>query len=323
MLKLFILVLLLFVGTINKAEAALPPEDSAFAIEGQLCPTQPNDRARLIQIYYPGGRLANVLPSTGIMVILHNWGGVGAQGSANPVLMANFTNNVVITVDYFQSGNAAYGPAPYDHGLYQATDALRALWTVFFNLKGAGIAFDSARIYCVGGSGGGNVCGMANRLAPRTFASIVDMSGPKTVKFSGPLNSRWVALPPNEFRIRDLQDAALNAITRSLGSAQIRMVHGRLDEVVPYADVVNAATSLGASLLTVEPWGLWGPYLNPYHSIGDRTLIAMHDFQWPLYFVRRTGLTDFERNDNLVRYPVVGGRWGMSFNGPPTLLWLP
>lgn len=314
----YLIAILLLAAT---AQAQMPLEDGEFAFEGQVWPVDPTNIVRDAKVYYPGGRKANINANTGLMLVLHNWGGTGWEGSAHPVLMANYTNNVVITVNYLQSGSAAYGPLPYDHGLYQAVDVLRALWTVLFTLRGEGYLFDSARIYCVGGSGGGNVCGMANRLAPRTFASVLDMSGPKMPKFGPPLDSRWGALSPNEFRIRDLTDPALNAITRSLGHAQIRMVHGRQDQIAPYADAVAAASTLGASLLTVEPWGLWGPYQDPYHSIGDRTLIALHDFQWPLYFVRRPGLTDFELNDNRVRYPVVGGEWAMSYNGIPTLLW--
>lgn len=317
----FILPLLLLL--VSSAEASLPVEDSTFAIEGQMCPTSPNDRARVVDIYYPGGRLVNVRPDTGICVVLHNWGGTGWEGSAHPVLVANFLNCVTITVDYFQSGDDAYGPLPYDHGLYQAVDVLRALWTVFYTLRGQGVHFDSHRIVGIGGSGGGNVLLVAHRLAPRTFSAIVTMSAPIMPKFGLPLDSRWGALPANEFRIRDLSDPQLSAIARSMSPTVIRMVHGREDQYVPYADAAAAAGVLGASLLTVEPWGLWGPYQDPYHSIGDRTMIAFHDFQWPLYWVRRPGLTDFERNDSAVRYPVAGGTWGMSFNGQPTLLWLP
>ena len=39
--------------------------------------------------------------------------------------------------------------------------------------------FASGRIYATGGSGGGNVSLMANKLAPRTFACTIDLCGMK------------------------------------------------------------------------------------------------------------------------------------------------
>lgn len=307
----------------SAAAAQLPVEDGPIYYQGQQWPVQPGSRVVTAHVYYPGGRRANILPSTGLCVTLHNWGGTGWEGTAGPVYLANYLNCVAISVDYLQSGQAAFGPAPYDHGLYQAVDVIRGLWFVAYSLQGQGIAFDWQRIIGIGGSGGGNVMAMAHRLAPRTFSAIVTMSAPMKPKFAPPLDSRWGALPPNEFRIRDLTDGPLSNITRSLDEAQIRVIHGRSDAVVPYSDAVAGASAMGASLLTVEPWGLWGPYQDAGHSIGDRTAIALHEFQMPLYSVRRAGLTDFQRNDNLVRYPVAGGTWGMSYNGIPTLLWLP
>lgn len=308
---------------VSVAVAQLPVEDGPVYWQGQEWPIQPGSRVVSGRVYYPGGRLANVGPSTGLCMTLHNWGGTGWEGTANPVYIANYLNCVTLTVDYLQSGQAAFGPAPYDHGPYQAVDVIRGLWFVGFSLQGQGKTFDWQRIIGIGGSGGGNVMAMAHRLMPRTLSALVLMSAPMKPKFAPPLDSRWGALPPNEFRIRDLTDGPLTAITRSLDEAVIRMIHGRNDAVVPYSDAVAGASAMGASLLTVEPWGLWGPYQDAGHSIGDRTAIALHEFQMPLYSARRTGLTDFHRNDNLVRYPVAGGTWGMSYNGIPTLLWLP
>lgn len=314
-----IVVTLLFFATI--AQAQLPPEDAPFQFEGQTWPVQPGTRVVSAHVYYPGGRLINTNANTCLMLSLHNWGGQGYDGAPNPIIMANVLNCVVITVNYLQSGSAAFGPAPYDHGLYQAVDALRALHVVFKTMRTTGRPFDTMRIYATGGSGGGNVALMAHRLAPRTFAAVVVMSAPIMPKFAPPLDSRWGALPPNEFRIRDLSDGPLGAITRSLSRGTVRLVHGFDDPVVPYNDAVAASNALGASLLTVMPWGLWGPYQDAGHSIGNRTAIALQDFQLPLFYLRRTTFTDFELRDNAVRYPVVGGVWGMNYNGTPTLTW--
>lgn len=322
-MKTIILALTSILFFMNTAAAQLPAEDGIFYFETQPSPVQPNDNVRKAWVFYPGGRIVNTNANTCLMLTLHNWGGQGYDGAPNAVVLANDLNCVVIAVDYYQSGAAAFGPAPYDHGLYQAIDALRALHIVFKTMRAMRRPFDSFRIYATGGSGGGNVAMMAHRLAPRTFAAVIVMSAPIMPKFSAPLDTRWGALPPNEFRIRDLSDPALSAITRSLSSAYIRMVHGFDDYFVPYADALAASAAQGASLLTVMPWGLWGPYQDSGHSIGDRTAIALQDFQRPLFFIRRGTYTDFELKGNAVRYPVEGGTWGMSFSGAPTLLWLP
>ena len=93
-------------------------------------------------------------------------------------MLANRLNVVVIGVDYLQSGtDDPKSLLPYDFGYLQALDALRALWFVHDGLAKKKLPFASGRIYAAGGSGGGNVSLMCNKLAPRTFACVVDMSG--------------------------------------------------------------------------------------------------------------------------------------------------
>ncbi|RLT11670.1 MAG: hypothetical protein DWI22_00780 [Planctomycetota bacterium] len=58
-------------------------------------------------------------------------------------------------------------------------DALRSLWHVRDALDKKHFAFADDRLFCTGGSGGGNVTLMANKLVPRTFACVVDMCGMK------------------------------------------------------------------------------------------------------------------------------------------------
>ena len=69
------------------------------------------------------------------------------------------------------------GGAPYDHGYLQAMDAIRAVHAVWSQLKAKSVPFDEGRVYAMGGSGGGNVSQMAAKLAPRTFACVVDICG--------------------------------------------------------------------------------------------------------------------------------------------------
>src|SRR5204863_409622 len=127
----------------------------------------------------PGGELRQVKPTTGLMLSLHNWGGRGFAGTADAKSLAERFNVVAVGVDYLQSGDNASNdiPEPYDFGYLQALDALRALHFVFDGLQSRGIAFAKGRIFATGGSGGGNVTLMVNKLAPRTFACVIDLCG--------------------------------------------------------------------------------------------------------------------------------------------------
>src|SRR5438477_1394324 len=159
--------------------ARLPKQDGTVEIPAQEWPLRPGPRTVRVLVCYPGGKLAGVRKDTGLMLTLHNWGGVDFAGTADPRALADRLNVVALGVNYLQSGKkeAIEGPEPYDFGYLQALDALRALSFVFHGLQSADRPFATERLYCTGGSGGGNVTLMANKLAPRTFACIVDLSG--------------------------------------------------------------------------------------------------------------------------------------------------
>ena len=114
---------------------------------------------------------------TGLMLLLHNWGGTWKQTVPWCNALADRYNLVTISVNYLQSGESKHDKVPYDHGLLQAMDCLRAVYTVAQQLKKSGVKWNSKRLYAAGGSGGGNVSQMVNKLAPASFACIVDMCG--------------------------------------------------------------------------------------------------------------------------------------------------
>jgi hypothetical protein len=177
-------VLLVFCGLNLHAQDPwpdLPQNNAAVEIPAQEWPRRAEPRSVRVLIHYPGGTLAGVKPDTGLMLTLHNWGGTDCVGTAAPQVLADRLNVVAICVNYLQSGkaDAIEAAEPYDYGYLQALDALRALWIVRHGLQTRGIVFDDGRIYSTGGSGGGNVTLMANKLAPRTFTAIVDMCGMK------------------------------------------------------------------------------------------------------------------------------------------------
>src|SRR5947208_8585568 len=141
----------------------LPEQDGAVEIPVQEWPLRPGPRTVRVLVRYPGGTLASVRKDTGLMLTLHNWGGVDFAGTADPRELADRLNVVALGVNYLQSGQkeAIDGPEPYDFGYLQALDALRALAFVFHGLKSADRPFATGRTYCTGGSGGRNVTLMA------------------------------------------------------------------------------------------------------------------------------------------------------------------
>jgi predicted esterase len=335
------LVFLLFVHTLAAAPV-LPETSGTVSIPAQEWPLKPGPREIVVTIRYPGGgKIADVKADTGLMLSLHNWGGTGAGGSADPGTLVRNYNVVAIAVDYLQSGAQAsiHDPEPYDYGWLQALDALRALHFVFDGLKARGVAFDSKRLFITGGSGGGNVSLMANKLAPRTFAVVIDMCGMKKlsddIAFNEPggssLNARYSRDPANPFHLTlDAQElrfvglpAHLAAMKRLGCGAKIISVHGSEDSTCPFADAQEYAANMKSSgldftFVPVTKEMLDGKvFSSTGHALGNRTAIVERvagrflDPQSP-DAVRGSGPTDFERRED-VRYATANGEWVVSY----------
>ena len=320
----------------------LPVTNGNVVIPAQEWPQKPGSRTFEISIHYPGGKLENVGADTGLMLNLHNWGGTFCGGSANPNVLAERLDVVAICVNYLQSGRQASieDPEPYDCGYLQALDALRALWFVFDGLTKLEKPFASDRIFATGGSGGGNVTLMANKLAPRTFTAVVPMCGmPKLsddIAFNLPdgsgLNARWSSDPaspnylsPAEQEIRFIGYPAHLKVMKELGNtARIFVVHGRDDQTCPFDDAVEMTTNLTAAKLDVVPHfvgkdDLDGKvFTSSGHALGNRTEIPFAVAGEFLKQARRDQLADFQLRDEKVRYPSTNGTFVISYkNGYP------
>ncbi len=320
---------------------ALPATDGAVQVPAQEWPLRPGPRSLRVLLHYPGGKLANVNKDTGIMLTLHNWGGVDCVGTANPRELADKLNVVAVCVNYLQSGakDSIDGPEPYDFGYLQALDALRALYLIHDHLKSANRPFASGRIYCTGGSGGGNVALMANKLAPRTFACVIDLCGmPKLsddIAFNLPggssLNARFSRDPksPNYLtldhqELRYLGNPDHLAMMKALKpTAKIVVVHGVDDTTCPYADAQEMAAWMQRAGLDVEPrWiakkDLDGKiFTSSGHALGDRTKIVFAVAGKYLEpggkaALVRKGPPDFERGED-VRYRTANGTFVVSY----------
>ena len=319
---------------------ALPETDARVTISAQESSWEPGPRTIDAGVYYPQGRRDAVMPDTGLFLTLHNWGGTGAIGTADPEVLVERYNVVAITVDYYQSGKFdSAGPLPYDFGWLQALDALRALHFVWSGLDKAGIAFNKGRIFATGGSGGGNVSLMANKLAPRTFACIVDMCGMAKLnddiayglEGGSYLNANYSRdtgspryLAPRMQELRFVGHPEHLKTMQALGhTATVVVVHGETDEVCPTADKREMVANMGHAGLRVDAHFIGDQHLDGEafrstgHSLGNRTLILQRvadPYLLPDSADRceRIGPSDFERRET-VRYATPEGSVEIDF----------
>lgn len=324
----------------------LPREDGSVVIAAQEWPREPGPRDLKVYLRYPGGSLANVCARTGIFLSLHNWGGHDAVGAPAPRVLADRLDVVAVCVDYLQSGKEwREAGHPYDFGYLQALDALRALCYTARGLDSAGIAWDRGRIYATGGSGGGNVALMANKLAPRTFTCVVDLCGmaklSDDIAFGLPGGSRLDAGYSPDPESPAYLNAAAQAIRfvghpeharvmKALGNtAKLVVVHGVEDESCPPSDAREMVENLAAAGLDVTahfitPEKVDGTvFTTAGHALGDRTAIvfevagALLDPGSPDALFRE-GSTDFDLRDECVRFPAPGGDYVISYaDGTP------
>lgn len=345
-------------GCAHAEPVTAPPENSTAveqpplpALDGQVTlhvQDGPGKAPRdlVISIWYSRSRLATVTEKTGLMLDLHNWGGMDLDGAASPSDLINNYDVIAIAVRYYQSGDKGNEPEPYDFGYLQAWDALRALHYVYSGLEAAGIPFDKTRIYGAGGSGGGNVIEMANKFAPHTFACIVDLSGMPSltddIAYGLPggsgLSARYSRDPNSPAyltkgmqEVRDLGNPAhLAAMAKGGSECTIVRIHG-LDDGYCLADdakrVVAAQKDVG---LKVEAHFIGKDDIDGTlvrdsgHSVGERTALLNHfagdylKLDSP-QMLRLKGKTDFERKGKIV-YETTGERFIMDYkSGSPEL----
>lgn len=313
----------------------LPTTNAEVEIPVQEWPLHPGPRTVKFSIFYPGGSLEGVTPETGLFLTLHNWGGTKSSGTADPQVLVDRLDVIALTVEYLQSSDKPEATEPYDYGYLQALDCLRALWFVHHGLTEAGRPFDGRRIFACGGSGGGNVSLMVNKLAPRTFTCIIDMCGMAKLSddmaFGLPegssVNARYSRDPasPNYLRpghqeLVFVGNPAHAKTMHDVGSTgTIVIVHGEDDTTCPYPDAQEMAANLTAAGLTVEPHWI-GPddldgtvFKSAGHPLGNRTEIVFRVAGDILATDgTRAGPTDFERREDVV-YETTDGRYVISY----------
>jgi len=126
---------------------------------------QPFEGTVDINLHFP--KVVN--KDTGLMVVLHGWGGTYHQYDSWCNHWCDQFNVVTLQVNYRHSGDSK---PVYDFGKYQAIDVLRAMNYVLRHYK-----LNEKRIIGWGGSGGGNVILQTAKMAPNTFALVIDCAG--------------------------------------------------------------------------------------------------------------------------------------------------
>jgi predicted esterase len=341
----FVVLCPVLLGTWRVRADSLPPlpeKDGTCAIAAQEWPLKPGPRDVTVYLHYPSGSLTNVSPSTGIFLSLHNWGGTGFTGTANPVALARRYNVIAVGVDYLQSGQKASieGPEPYDFGYLQTLDALRALHFVIEGLHARKQSFAEGRIFATGGSGGGNVTLMANKLAPRTFAVIVDLCGmaklSDDIAFNLPggsdLDARYSRDPASPFYLSPDAQALrfvghlehLATMKRLGNTCKIVVVHGTEDRTCPTDDAREMVANVRTAGLDVDAHFIAREHLDGKaftstgHGLGNRTEIVFKVadryllLDSPEARVRR-GRSDFACRDARVAYATPHGRYVISY----------
>ncbi len=318
----------------------LPTENGSAELPAQEWAFQESPRMITAYVYYPGKKQANINESTGLFLALHYWGGTHADGVPDPQTLADRYNVVAICVDYLQSGPyEGTTMPPYDFGYLQALDVLRSLYWMYNGLEQSATKFHTGRIYCTGYSGGGNVTQMANKLAPRTFAAIIDFCGMARLsddiayhlEGGSRLNAGYsqdpespAYLSPDAQVLRDLGNTTHLQQMKDYGQeAQIFVVHGATDDVCPVEDKRVVVANMKAAGLPVvarypEEKDLDGViFTGTGHGMGDPTkmLAVVADAKLlpdsPQVAIRK-GASDFERKD-VICYTTPNGCWEVDY----------
>ncbi len=297
--------------------------------------------ARVVE-YYVRVPSQGINANTGLMLLSHNWGGTWKLTAPWCDLLSDRFNLICLSVNYLQSGENKHNEVPYDHGLLQAMDCLRALYEVQKNLDAAKIPFNRRRIYAAGASGGGNVSLMVNKLAPATFGCVIDLCGmpglTNDIAFGfGNLNAGYSKDPaspkyltPAMQEIRDPGNPAHLLIQKKANSGnQVVIVHGLddtscnpADKMLIASNMVRAGFRPATHFLTKAD--VDGTIITTTgHAIGNRPeVIAKFGGTYigekgP--FVKLIpGKSDLDAGSDVV-YPVTGGRYVISFKEAPTI----
>ena len=255
---------------------------------------------------------------TGLMVVLHGWGGHYHQYDECCPDWADRFNLVTLQVNYRKSGD---GSPVYDFGKYQAIDVLRAMDYVLSTYR-----LNPGRIIGWGGSGGGDVILQAGKMAPNTFACIVECAGITKPTNASDLVAGYTTDPAGgwqavalgagrSYTVAEYQVRNPQYHTRLLDT-RIAVLHGDSDEVVSVrhaCDMVEALRRSGkdVSLDIIE--GGSHTFQGAADASEDSRFKATNKYASDLIGSLETdGHTDFERRST-VALPTEDGTYLVDY----------
>ena len=333
------------------AASGILPSEQEFA--AQEWPFEPGERRVRMHVEEPK---AGINANTGMMLCLHNWGGKYDQPTYIQwcKAFADRYNVVTASVNYLQSGGRepkVIGEKPYDHGYLQAMDCIRALWHIRRQLGEAAVTYNPRRCYAMGGSGGGNVSLMVNKLAPHTFACVVDICGMPgltdgiaygTGEYGSGLNAGYSRDPASPARLtKDMQEIRdpghpehLKMQFRANPTNKVVIVHGLDDRSCPavhkiaiFRNMVAAGFHPDGRFLT--PKDVDGQVITTTgHSVGNRqrvveTFADVYLLEEGAHALQTPGPNDFERGGQVV-YPTTNGQVAVEYgSASPTVRFEP
>lgn len=325
----------------KKTEAGWKGLPSMQKFSGQEYRFQPGSRKVEIYVREP---VNGINSNTGLMLLLHNWGGTWKQTASWCDMLADRYNLITVSVNYLQSGEIKHDQVPYDHGLLQAMDCLRAVYTIRQQLQQAGVKWNSRRLYAAGGSGGGNVSEMVNKLAPSSFAVIVDICGMPGLTDDiaygrGNLNAGYSRNPaspkfltPAMQEIRDPGNLIhLQRQKKVNPSNKVVIVHGQddlfcsvIDKINIFRNMIKAGFRPSGHFLCESD--IDGKIITSSgHPVGNRLQVIV---RYAGAFLEEDGVlstsamqvNDFDKAGK-VEFPCTGGKYVVDFSKLPTLTW--
>lgn len=297
---------------------------------------------------------AGITANTGLMLVLHNWGGYYTSPEYIQwcKTFAARYNVIAVSVNYLQSASdwSDHRDRPYDHGYLQAMDCIGALYNIYTQLKAQNVVFNEHRIYSMGGSGGGNVTQMVMKLAPHTFACGVDICGMPgltdgiafgTGEYGSGLNAAYSKDPhsPNYLTtdMQEIRDFGNLEHCKLLHEAnpdlQIVICHGVDDRSCPVVHKVTQFRNMLMAGIRVD-----GHFFTPAmvdgvavkstdHAVGDREQVTIKFADEYMKeagkFAKQTsGDSDFTRKA-VFEYPTTNGKYVIDYSAYPTIAFVP
>ena len=268
-----------------------------------------------LRIHLPASQDEN----TGLMVVLHGWGGDYTQYDASCRSWVEMYNVITLQVNYRDSGD---GSAIYDFGKYQAIDVLRAMDYVL-----SAYPINTRRIIGWGGSGGGDVILQVAKMAPHTFACIMEVAGITKPTDAADTDAGYttdpaggwqaMALGPGksytvpEYQLRSPQHYA------DLFNAPIIILHGDDDDVVSVQhahDMAAALTDAGKQVsLHLIAGGNHGFGSATDHTEDSRYKATNKYAAETILSAETDGYTDFERK-SVVALPTDQGTYLVDYD---------